>query len=170
MSDVATRARPIVDRPGIPAEYGVSKSKEGLLDWEHVEKRLAEATAYWVATSGPGGVPRVRPVDGLYLDGVLYVGGSPETRWAKDLTANPNVSIHLDGTTDVVIVQGRAEQMLDAGPELAERLAAESNRKYPQYGVTAADYEGRGPFAVRPRKVIAWTDFATNPTRFRFPE
>lgn len=34
--------------------------------------------------------------------------------------------------------------------------------------MTAESYRGPGPFAIRPRKVVAWTDFTKDPTRFRF--
>ncbi len=103
------RATPRVDRPRMPKEYGVPKSGGALVPWSHVEQRLAEATVYWMSTSGPGGKPRVRPLDGIYLDGVLYVGGSPETRWARDIAANPQVAVHLDGGMDAVILEGEAE-------------------------------------------------------------
>jgi hypothetical protein len=165
------RATPHADRPRMPKEYGVPKSPKGLLPWSHVERRLEEATVYWVSTSGPGGKARVRPVDGIFVEGVLYVGGSPETRWARDIAANPQVAVHLDGGVDAVILEGEA-QMLEAGvaPELAERLAAESNRKYPQYGMTADNYRGPGPYAIRPQFALAWTSFPKDVTRFRFDE
>jgi hypothetical protein len=35
--------------------------------------------------------------------------------------------------------------------------------------MTADAYKGRGAIAIRPRTVIAWTDFTKDPTRFRFP-
>lgn len=165
----ATTPAPLAERPRMPAGYGVPTTTTGLLAWSHVERRLAEATVYWLATSGPGGRPRVRPVDGLYLDGTLYVGGSPETRWARDLEANSQVAIHLDDGSDVVILEGTAELLeTGVGPELAVRLAALSNEKYPQYGVTPADYAGPGPYAIRPSVVFGWTSFPKDVTRFRF--
>ena len=36
--------------------------------------------------------------------------------------------------------------------------------------MTAESYRGPGPFAIRPRKVVAWTNFAKDPTRFRFED
>ena len=72
-----TATTPTADRPLIPKEYGIPATTTGLLEWTHLDERLAKATVYWLATSGPGGVPRVRPLDGLWHDGVLYVGGSP---------------------------------------------------------------------------------------------
>ena len=159
---------PRVDRPRIPASYGISNTSTEYVDWQHIEERLTTQRVYWVATSGPGGHARVRPVDGLYVDGVIYVGGSPETRWVRDIAANAHVSVHLDGVDDVVIVEGEAEIMPGASPDLAERLAAASRAKFPEYGATAASYTERGTIAIRPRKVVAWTDFGQNPSRFRF--
>ncbi|HEX5013315.1 MAG TPA: pyridoxamine 5'-phosphate oxidase family protein [Candidatus Limnocylindrales bacterium] len=159
---------PRIDRPQIPAEYGVARATEWV-DWAHVEERLVSARVYWIATIGPSGRPRVRPVDGLYVDGVLYVGGSGETRWVRDLAANPKVSVHLDIVDgDVVIVDGDAEVLQENSDEFAERMAAASGVKYPEYGMTPESYKGPGPIAIRPRKVIAWTDFMKDPTRFRF--
>ena len=160
-------ASPRIDRPEIPAEYGVAKAT-GHVDWSHIEERLGAARVYWIATVGPGNRPRVRPVDGMFVDGVIYVGGSPETRWVRELAANPHVSVHLDGVDDVVIVEGEAEILAGAGDELAKRLAAESNAKFPEYGMTPENVKGPGPIAVTPRKVIAWTDFTKDPTRFTF--
>jgi nitroimidazol reductase NimA-like FMN-containing flavoprotein (pyridoxamine 5'-phosphate oxidase superfamily) len=164
----ATR-QPIAERPRVPAAYGVPRTAKGLLGWSHLEQRLTDARVYWIATSGPGGRPRVRPVDGLYLEGVIYLGGSPETRWNRDIEANPQVAVHLDDGSDVVIVEGIAE-LLDqgAGPELAERLAAASNAKFPEYGMTAASYAEPGTLAIRPRVAFGWTNFPSDVTRFRF--
>lgn len=159
---------PTADRPQVPAGYGIPRSTNGLLDWAHADARLREAMVYWVATSGPGGVPRVRPLDGLWHDGVLYVGGSPETRWARDLEANPRVSVHLDDGSDVVIIEGEAELLHGVSPELAVTLADISNAKYPAYGMTPESYAGPGPYAIRPRLAFGWTSFPKDVTRFRF--
>jgi general stress protein 26 len=165
----STTGSPSVDRPAIPAEYGISRRLKEFVDWAHVERRLTESRVYWVATAGNGRQPRVRPVDGLYVDGVIYVGGSPKTRWIQDLFENPRVAVHLDGVDDVVIVEGDAELMQGADDALADRLAAASTAKFPEYGMTADNYRnGPGPFAIYPRKVVAWTDFMKDPTRFRF--
>ncbi len=162
-------AGPTAERARIPAEYGRPKKSDKLLEWSHVEQRLTDARVYWLATSGPGGRPRVRPLDGIYVDGVIYLGGSLETRWSRDLAENPQVAVHLDGGSDVVIVEGVAELLQNGGgPELAKRLAAATNAKYPEYGMTADSYKGPGPYAVHPRVAYGWKDFPKDVTRFRF--
>ena len=159
--------QPLVDRPEIPAEYGTSKATEHV-DWSHLEDRLTTDRVYWVATVGERGRPRVRPIDGLYLDGVIYVGGSHETRWVREIAVNPHVSVHLDGLEEVVIVEGDAEVLTGLDDDLAERLAAASNAKFPEYRMKPEFYKANGAIAIRPRKVIAWTDISKDPTRFRF--
>jgi hypothetical protein len=163
------RPGPRIDRPAIPAEYGIPSSTDGLLPWSHVEGRLHEARVIWIATSGPGGVPHARPVDALYVDGALWIGGSPETRWVRDLEANPRASVHLGSGMDVVILEGEVEHLANGAPTaLAARLAAASNAKFPEYGLKPSDYEGPGVRAFRPRVAFAWTAFPEDVTRFRF--
>ena len=158
---------PTVDRPRIPKGYGIPKDTKGLLPWSHVEQRLTDAKVFWLATIGPGGRPYVRPVDGLYVDGLIYVGGSPETRWVRNLEANPEASINLDGGYDVVILEGTVESQAP-DHELAERLAVASNEKYPEYGMKPSNYEGPGVRAFRARVAYAWKSFPKDVTRFRF--
>ena len=167
MSNAAAPPSPRIDRPGIPASYGASRATT-FVEWSHVEERLRADRLYWLAAIGSDGRPRVRPIDGLYVDGSIYVGGSGETRWVNDVAANPAVSVHLDGTDDVVLIEGDAEILADVDADLAERLAAASNAKFPEYGMTAAFYLRNGAIAIRLRKVIAWTDITRDPTRFRF--
>jgi uncharacterized pyridoxamine 5'-phosphate oxidase family protein len=159
--------QPRIDRPGIPAEYGTRKASE-FVEWSHVESRLDEDRVYWLATVGPAGRPRVRPIDGVYVDGTVWVGGSPKTRWVQEIATNPHVAIHLDGTDEVIVLEGDAEVLRSVELDQAERLAAASNVKFPEYRMTSDVYVQRGAIAIRPRKVIAWTDLTRDPTRFRF--
>ena len=158
---------PTIDRPGIPPEYGLAKATT-YVPWEHVEERLRDARLYWIATAAPTGRPRVRPIDGTYVDGALYVGGSQETGWVQDIGAGGPVSVHLEGPTDIVIVEGDAMVRRPVAAPLAERLAAASNAKYPEYGMTADFYRDNGAIEIAIRKVVAWTDISRDPTRFTF--
>lgn len=168
MTATASPITPRADRPVVPAEYGVPAHADGLRSWADIERRLTESKVYWLATAGADGQPHGRPVDGLWLDGVLYVGGSPATRWMRDLAENPRVSVHLEDGFDVVILDGDAEMSTGLPREVAERLAAASNEKYPQYGTTVDDYLGPGPVLIRPRRGYAWSSFPSDVTRFTF--
>ena len=162
-----TARQPKADHPDVPDAYGVSGTTE-FVEWAHVEERLRAERIYWVATVDAEGRPRVRPVSGLYLDNAIYLNGSPDARWVDDLAVNPRVSVHLDGPDDIVIVEGDAEVPARIPNGMAVRLAAVSNAKFPDFKRSPGDFGGPGQVAIRPRKVIAWTEFGRNPTRFRF--
>jgi hypothetical protein len=162
----AVPATPIADRPRMPKGYGVPSSTNGLLAWDVVAGWLDAARVFWVATSGSAAQPRVRPVDGLYVDGLLLVGGSPETRWVRDLRENPKVAIHLGGDADVAIIEGTAE-FAGLPADLARKVAEASNAKF-GYGMSAEDYTRDGVISIRPRVAYAWSGGLTNMTRFRF--
>lgn len=162
---------PVADRPIFPRDYGIPETDAGLLDWSHLDTRLGGATVYWIATASADAIPHVRPVDGLWLEGRLYVGGSPETRWVRDLLENPRAAVHLDDGWDAAILECAVRPLAEGMDRpLAERLAAASNAKYPQYGMTAASYlgTGAGGFVLVPVRAFGWTAFPTDVTRFRF--
>ena len=164
-----TTPEPAADRPAIPREYGVARGPEGMLPWASVEAQLAAAKLFWVATTRADGRPRVRPVDGTWFEGAIYVGGSPETAWVRDLLANPDVSVHLDSTDGVVIVEGVAARGGGGiSGDAAERLADLLSERFPYGRPKAEDFAALGSIAIRPLTVVAWRDFARDPTRFRF--
>ncbi len=164
-----TTPEPTADRPAIPREYGVASGPEGMLPWATVEAQLAAAKLFWVVTTRADGRPRVRPVDGTWFEGAIYLGGSPETAWVRDLLARPDVSVHLDSIDGVVIVEGVAERGGGGiSGDAAERLADLLGERFPYGRPKAEDFAALGSIAIRPLTVVAWRDFAKDPTRFRF--
>ena len=157
---------PSVSRPKIPAEYGIPKNNKGLLPWSHVTERMAQALHYWICTVGSDGRPHVTPVDGLWLDDKLYFGGSPQTRRNRNLAANPAVSVHLDGSDDVVILHGDA-QLKTPDHELAVQLTKASAEKY-GYAPSPEAYRASGVHVFEPRIVFAWKQFPKDVTRWQF--
>lgn len=155
---------PIVDKPEIPAEYGSPKKR---LDWAEVESKLEDARVYWLASTRPDGRPHVVPRDGTWFDGGLYYGGSPETVHSRNIMANPNVVVHIGDGMEAIIVEGVIEIEKPDDAE-AKRLSDASFAKYPQYGRMDPSMYKDGVAVLRPRRVIAWTDFTQNATRFRF--
>jgi hypothetical protein len=150
-----------IDRPAIPAAYGAERATE-FVPWERVEERLRQDRVFWIVTVDPTGRPRVRPIDGLYLEGQIHVGGSPDARWVQNLARNPHVAIHLADVDDVVIAEGEGERLTEIAGDLAERLAAASNQKYPEYGLTPDTYRRWGTTVIHLRKVVAWTDITVD--------
>lgn len=147
-------------RPYIPG-YGIPESVAGTLPWSRVEERLERSANYWVGTVSEKGRPHVVPVWGVWVEGVLYFGGGPETRWSRNLAANPQVAVHLESGNDVVIMEGTVERITDPRHALVERIDDAYEAKYQmRHGI---------PFWVlRPRVVFAWSDFPHNATRWQF--
>src|SRR5688572_11509750 len=105
--------RPTARRAAFPDDYGArGGAGDAPVAWEDVEEKLREAPNYWVTTIGPAGRPHARPVDGVWV-GALVFGGSPDTRWVRNLQANPAISVHLPSGDDVVILEGTVELVAD---------------------------------------------------------
>jgi Pyridoxamine 5'-phosphate oxidase len=155
---------PIVEKPDIPSEYGNPTQR---LEWREVERRLERAPAYWIASTRPDGRPHVVPRDGLWLDGGLYYGGSPETVHHRNITHNPRIAVHIGDGLEAIILEGVVE-IQKPTEEKAARLADESFAKYPHYGRFDPKVYMGGVSFLRPRRVLAWTNFTENATRFRF--
>jgi hypothetical protein len=160
------------DRPLLPAEYGVPESSDGTLSWEFVEERLVAAPNYWVATVGPGGAPHVRPVDGVWVDGALCFGGSPKTRWVRNLQQDGRLSVHLPHDDEVIILEGRAKFVNDPDSPFAAASTKATRAKYPQYFPADEDPPARPFWMLRPVTVYAWTltGFPANVTRWHLDD
>jgi hypothetical protein len=154
--------QPIVESLDLPKEYGTVTTT---LDWDDVRERLEAAERYWMASTRPDGRPHVIPIDGVWLDGVWYFGGAPQTVHQQSVKANSNVVVHLEDTMAAVIVEGTAEWVTPS-PDDAQRIADATKAKY-GYPMKPDDYAG-GLWGMSPRKVLAWNNFPTDCTRFRF--
>lgn len=162
---------PQVDRPELPAGYGLDQA-DAFVGWEDVEARLRESRFYWLASTRPDGRPHVVPRWGVWLEGSFWYDGSPETVHVRNLEKNTNAVLHLESGNEVTIVEGVSLRPDPITGELGERLAAEYSRKYaPQYTPSAdawSDEIAGGMRRIEPIKVITWSDFPKNVTRFTF--
>jgi hypothetical protein len=158
------------ERPIMPEGYGVPDSTEGTLPWSYVVERMSTAGNYWVSTVRPDGRPHAMPVWGAWLDDRLYIEGDPTTVRHRNLTGNPNVVVHLENGSQVVIIEGVAEAVKNPPRTLGESLAADMGKKYASFGYTPGpdQWDGGGLFVIAPRKVFAWTEFPKDTTRWRF--
>ena len=107
------------------------------LSWDWVEGQLRDADMYWVAPTG-GAHPHPRPVWGVWSGRRPAPSvGSPVVQ--RLLTADPRVTVHLDSSLDVVIVEG-----VVTGPTTDERLVAAYDAKYDWH----YDVDQYGPFTT----------------------
>lgn len=157
-------AGPKASRPRFPREYGVPSHTKGLLPWSHVTERLTKAEHYWICTVSANGQPHATPVDGIWLNDCLYFGGSAETRWRRNLSANAAMCLHLEDAMRVIMLEGEA-RVEAVGRSLAQQLAEVSNKKY-GYGAPAKEYETNGVLTFRPRLAYAWTNLGKDATRW----
>ena len=148
---------PTAYRARLPKGFGDSASSEGLLDWSYVEERMASAMHYWLSTVNADGEPHTRPVAGMWLDTRLYFGGSPESRWLRNLAISPKACINLSEEGDQAVILHGAVSFERSDHELATRLVVASNAKY-SYGQRVEEYEGEVILVFRPKTVFAWQD------------
>lgn len=160
------RSRPDLGATG-PIEYD-----SDMLPWEFVESRMRRAVNYWIASVRSDGRPHAVPVWGAWLDDAFYFVGTG--RKVRNLRANPQAVVHLESGDEVVIVEGRFEEIGRPSKELLRRVDEEFVRKYETYrpsehlnGRSASSFPSEGLFAVRPQLVIAWSGMASDATRWK---
>jgi len=153
-------------RPHFPPGY--VENAQSLLPWSHVEERLSSALHYWLCSVRPDGRPHAVPKWAVWADQKVYFDGSPQTRHARNIAANPAVSLHLESGSDVLIMEGTAREVGKPDPALAARLAGLYADKYRALGYAPepTQWDAGGLFAITPHTVIAWTVFYENPTKF----
>jgi hypothetical protein len=168
VDDKATKHRrqdPLTSRPQAPPSYAFGKNSAPMLPWSRAVERLEDARYYWLATTRPDGRPHVTPVWGVWVDEALYVDGLPSTRWARNLAANPALSVHLDNGNDVLILEGRIED-LTTDPALGARIVDAWDTKY---GRLHPDPASSGILRLRPDTARAWSNESLEDgTRWRF--
>ncbi len=164
------------ERPDVPKDYGLPDDDDGMLEWSWAEERLARAMNYWIATVRPDGRPHATPVWGVWHEGTLYFDGSGETRRMKNISANPEVSVHLESGDEVVILEGRAESApVPPDRAFATQLAGLYKAKYAahEYAPEPSQWDEGGLYVIRPRRALGWMlkpgmEFGRTYTRWRW--
>ena len=156
---------PTVELLDLPTEYGAPKQP---LAWPAVRRELAQAPTYWLSTVRRDGRPHVVPLDGLWVDDVWFYGGSDRSVHRRTALAHPAATMHLPDPMRAVVVEGEV-RLSRPEPDLAQRLADHSNEKYAHYGLRNDASAYSEVLALYPRRVLAWTAFPKDATRFSFP-
>jgi hypothetical protein len=107
------------------------------------------------------------------MDGRFWYDGAVNTIHVRNLNENSACVLHLEDGRQAVIVDGRSEAVAPPGLGLGGRLAAEMSAKYGALGYSPEPDAWEGPDAgglrvLTPDKVVAWFEFPTDVTRFRF--
>jgi general stress protein 26 len=156
------KSAPRTERPQIP-DYGISKSKTGLLPWKWAEKNLAGSREYWMITVRPDARPHAMIIWGLWFDGAFWFGTGRKTQKARNLASNPHCIVGTQHAAEAVILEGVAELVTD--PALLKKLEPESKRKYKMSG------GGSEPvYRVRPTRAFGLIEktFPKTATRWLF--
>jgi nitroimidazol reductase NimA-like FMN-containing flavoprotein (pyridoxamine 5'-phosphate oxidase superfamily) len=153
-------------RPVFPSGYVDRPTAE--VPWEYVEQQLTDAIHYWMCSVRPDNRPHVVPRWAVYVEGRIYYDGSPETRHARNVTENPHVALHLESGEKALIAEGTCRAAGKPVPELAEKIAAAYRAKYAALGYAPepTQWDEGGLYEFTPRKVLAWTKFNEDPTKF----
>ena len=118
---------PRTERPQIP-DYGISKSKTGMLPWTWAAKTLEESREYWIVTVRSDGRPHAMIIWGLWLDGAFWFGTGNKTQKARNLAKNPNCIVGTQNAAEAVILEGVAELITDGA--IKKKLEPVSLSKY----------------------------------------
>ncbi len=160
------RSRPNLGASGPVAYDGA------MLSWDYVDSRMRDSLNYWIASSGVDGRPHAVPVWGAWLEDVFYFVGTG--RKIRNLRANPQAVVHLESGDDVVLIEGRFEEIRRPSRELLQNVDEAFVRKYKTYrpsehldGRSKSSFPPEGLFAVFPQLVIAWSGMASDATRWR---
>ncbi|PTA45903.1 pyridoxamine 5'-phosphate oxidase family protein [Micromonospora sp. RP3T] len=73
-----------------------------------VDARLADERNVWLCTLRPDGSPHLTPVWFVHADGVWWVGCEAGSVKARNVAADPRVSLALEGGDHPVVAEGAA--------------------------------------------------------------
>lgn len=160
-----SRPAPTASRLKLPAGYEIPPENAPIVPWSRARKRLEQAETYWLATVGATSRPHVVSLWGVWVEDALYFDGRSSARWARNVAANPAAVIHLDDGNDVVIIDGRVDDIV---PPLAtgQQVADAWSRKYGRLVPDPAD----SIYRLTPRAARGWTSFPDDVTSWAFPD
>jgi nitroimidazol reductase NimA-like FMN-containing flavoprotein (pyridoxamine 5'-phosphate oxidase superfamily) len=146
--------------------YGIHGGDEGLVPWAEVEARLESSRNYWIGTTRADGKPHAMPVWGVWTNDALVFGTDKNSRKARNIARQADVTLHLESGDDVVIIEGAARTVTNKS-----EIAAIDILYQKKYAMKLTDAPGElFVCAVEPRVVFAWheRDYPKSATRFRF--
>ncbi|WP_236789033.1 pyridoxamine 5'-phosphate oxidase family protein [Amycolatopsis sp. GM8] len=147
--------------------------------WPEAAKVLAEAEVSWLSTVRPDGRPHVTSLITVWLDDAAYFGTGAGERKARNLAANPHVTLttgnnRLHDGLDVVI-EGDATRVRDAAKlrRVAEAYEAKYGAEWRftvnENGTFSNDMGGEAlVYEIAPVTVFGFGKGLYSQTRWRF--
>ena len=117
--------------------------------------RLARDVDAWIGTADPDqGTPYLVPLSYLWRDDSLIISTPAQSVTARNLAATGQVRISLDGTRDVVLIEGVARPLApeELTTELGDAFAVKTGFD-PRELSTPYQY-----FHLSPRRIQAWRE------------
>lgn len=155
-------------------DYGVDTDRWQPLPWSWAAQRLGRARNYWVVTVSASGQPHAMPVWGVWDDDEhrFVFSCGPRSRKARNLAANPRVSIASEDTIEALSLQGSAEVVTHA-PRQEEWIGRYLAKYRPLSADLSAEFLRENLMVeVVPGLALAVIEredeFATRATRWRF--
>jgi len=119
----------------------------------HAAQRIAEELVAWLITVSPAGAPQPVPVWFLWDGaGSVLLYSRPDKPKLRNITANPRVSLHLDGNGqggDIVVLSGRAAMTDDPPADRVDDYVAKYLPLIERNGWTPASFAADYSVPVR---------------------
>lgn len=144
------------DRHLQPADRGA------VIPWEEARERLASSDTYWYATTRPDGRPHVRPVLGVWVDGVLYTTSNPNARKARNLAGNPHCAVTASTDGIDLVVEGTGAKV--EGEATLQGVFDAYQSKYAFWQITVRDGAFDAPDGAPTAGAPPYQPYAVTPT------
>ena len=145
------------------------------LDWEPIERRLAEGLTQapgtggpdrhtcWLATLDRDGSPHLTGIGAVWVDGALYFETGETSRKGRNLARDPRCTLGVATHAFDLVVEGEASRVTDPATvaEMARRWAAEGWPARVDESGTAITAEFSAPSAGPP----PWAVYRLTPRR-----
>ena len=136
----------------MPADYNVDGINYKPPMWEQISDKLRDAEYYWIGTKQPDNGLHTVPIWGIWLDDMFLFVTRRKSKKARNLCTDPNVVVHLESATYVVILQGIASEVKNA--KLLKRFENAYLEKYDDEEPVLLDI--KVVFALKPTGAYTW--------------
>ncbi len=126
----------------------------GTLSWELARERLATSREYWIATVRSSGAPHIMPVWGVVSENSFFFSSMTSSIKARNLKANPHISIASSDPNIPVVAEGRAEEM-SSKTDIIRFLEMENEKYGTKMGFSAVDPDFNTNYRCQIIKIIA---------------